>query len=232
MNRTPIFFLNGVLVIVLVPLLFFLGVKSGGGRGGFDFILQAIASGRKFYVILATAGFLVFCSSLNGTASSTFSREGGQFWISKVIPVSWRKQVQAKFFHSYLIALLGVAGGGVVAWLTFKMKALDFVIAAALALAAAAALTAIGMAIDLARPLLDWINPQKAIKQNLNVLLAILADILVLTLLTFFSLWLSRRGLPPYLALALLLLVLLLAVGGAFALLFYLAERRYPRIEI
>ena len=32
------------------------------------------------------------------------------------------------------------------------------------------------MIIDLARPLLDWTNPQKAIKQNLNVLLAMFAD--------------------------------------------------------
>jgi ABC-2 type transport system permease protein len=32
------------------------------------------------------------------------------------------------------------------------------------------------MFIDLARPLLDWTNPQKAIKQNFNVFLAMLAN--------------------------------------------------------
>ena len=44
-----------------------------------------------------------------------------------------------------------------------------------LSLAASLTLTAVGMAIDLARPLLDWTNPQKAIKQNLNVLVEAMA---------------------------------------------------------
>ena len=32
------------------------------------------------------------------------------------------------------------------------------------------------MAVDLARPLLTWTNPQRAIKQNLNVVLAMALD--------------------------------------------------------
>ena len=53
-------------------------------------------------------------------------------------------------------------------------------VAALLALTAGVGLTAVGMIIDLARPLLDWINPMKAIKQNLNVLIAFFADMGIL----------------------------------------------------
>ena len=59
---------------------------------------------------------------------------------------------------------------------SFPLHPVHVAIAAGLALVAAVLLTAVGMIIDLARPLLDWTNPQKAIKQNLNVLLAMFAD--------------------------------------------------------
>jgi radical SAM superfamily enzyme YgiQ (UPF0313 family) len=53
---------------------------------------------------------------------------------------------------------------------------MKLMVAAGLAAITGVLLTAVGMAVDLARPLLDWTNPQKAIKQNLNVLLALFAN--------------------------------------------------------
>ena len=50
------------------------------------------------------------------------------------------------------------------------------------------------MIIDLARPLLDWTNPQKAIKQNLNVLFATLADIGILAALAMVVIRLVKSG--------------------------------------
>ncbi|MDD8016186.1 MAG: hypothetical protein PHX45_10880, partial [Acidobacteriota bacterium] len=79
MNRTPIFLLNGVLVVLLVPLIFILMAKTGGG-GNNAFLRAVMTSAKPFHMILATAAFMTICGSLNGTSSSAFSREGGQFW--------------------------------------------------------------------------------------------------------------------------------------------------------
>jgi len=230
MNRTPIFLLNGVLTVILIPVLFIVMARSGTGDNAF--ILKAMGSAKPVYIILAAAGFLLISGCLNGTSSSTFSREGSQFWMSKVIPVTPREQVIAKFLHSYVIALVGIAAGLVVVIAVLRLKAAVCVAAAAFALTGAVALTAVGMIIDLARPLLEWTNPQKAIKQNLNVLLALFADLGVLAVLGIFLRFLVKAGIPGNAILFILFATVILLSSFSYLFLLRLAEKRYQEIEV
>jgi ABC-2 type transport system permease protein len=231
MNRTPIFLLNGVLVVVIVPVVFVL-MASTGGRGDNTAILKMMTAANPVTVILAAALFMTVCGSLNGTASSTFSREGGQFWISRVIPVSPRDQVTAKFLHSYLISVLGTVTASVVAVVILHLKPAYLAAAVALALAAGVLLVAVGMMIDLARPLLDWTNPQKAIKQNLNVLFALFADIGILTGLFFLLRFLGRLGVKGVLVPVALFALLAVLSAVSLRLLVAFAGKRYGEIEV
>jgi ABC-2 type transport system permease protein len=239
MNRTPIFLLNGTLVVVLFPAIFVLmslmdtgGRGSGGsGEGGPMVLLKGMVSANPLIVILATALFMTICGSLNGTSSSTFSREGAQFWISRVIPVAPREQVAAKFLHSYLVAALGVVTAGIVSVAVLHLKATYMAAAAGLALVTGVLLTVVGMAIDLARPLLDWANPQKAIKQNLNVLLGMLADIGILTVAFFGVKALVKAKLGTGAALGILFVALGVVSAASYAALLRFADKRYPAIE-
>jgi ABC-2 type transport system permease protein len=232
MNRTPIFLLNGVLVVVIVPLILVIMAQTGTGRGDNTFLLKLMTSAKPIYVILATACFMTFCSCLNGTSSSTFSREGNQFWMSKVIPVTPSEQVIAKFFHSFFIALLGIVVASGVAIFVAHLKILVFAGAFLISLAAAITLTAVGMIIDLARPLLDWTNPQKAIKQNLNVLLSMLADLGILSALGYFSVFLIKRRIGAGWLYAVLLGILILLSYASFRFLLRFAKKRYIQIEV
>jgi len=233
MNRTPIFLLNGTLVVVLFPALFMLMATMDTGRGGGDtmVLMRVMTSANPLVVILATALFMTICGSLNGTSSSTFSREGAQFWISRVIPVAPREQAAAKFLHSYLVAMLGVVTASIVGALGLHIKVAHLAVAAGLALVTGVLLTAVGMIIDLARPLLDWTNPQKAIKQNLNVLLAILADIGILTAVFFGTKGLIKTKLAPNAVLAVLFLALAGLAALSYRILLRFADKRYPEIE-
>jgi len=239
MNRTPIFLLNGTLVAVIFPAIFVLmaTIDTGGGgagkSGGGDpmVLLRAMISANPLIIILATALFMTICGSINGTASSTFSREGTQFWISRVIPVAPREQAAAKFVHSYLVAALGVVTAGAVAAIFLHVKAAHMAAAAGLSLVAGVLLTVVGMAIDLARPLLDWTNPQKAIKQNLNVLLAMLADIGILTIVFFAVKALVKAKLGTGAALGVLFAALAVVAAASYTALLKFADRRYPAIE-
>jgi ABC-2 type transport system permease protein len=105
-------------------------------------------------------------------------------------------------------------------------------VAAALALVAGVLLTAVGMVIDLARPLLDWTNPQKAIKQNLNVLFATFADIGILTGLFFLLRFLIKAGVAGGMVLAVLFAALVGLSLGSLWFLFRFAEKRYREIEV
>lgn len=237
MNRTPIFLLNGTLVVILFPALFILmttidpGRGGGGGEGDSMILLRIMNSADPLVVVLATALFMTICGSLNGTSSSTFSREGAQFWISRAIPVAPREQAAAKFLHSYLVAILGVLTASVVAATFLHVRAVHLAAAAGLALVAGLLLTAVGMMIDLARPLLDWTNPQKAIKQNLNVLLALLADIGILTAVFFGVKATVKAGWSTSTVLGVLFVVLASGAGASYAALLKFADKRYPEID-
>ena len=232
MNRTPIFLLNGTLVVLIVPAVFVLMARAGSGRGDAGSILKAMSSANPLIVILASAVFMVLCGSLNGTSSSTFSREGRQFWISRVVPVTAREQVAAKFLHSYLVSLLGTISASVVAAWLLHLNVAQLAAAAGLSLVAGVFLTSVGMMIDLARPLLDWTNPQKAIKQNLNVLLSMCADIGILTVLFFAVRFAVKAGASAGTVLVLLYAVLAALSGLGYSALVKFAEKRYREIEV
>jgi ABC-2 type transport system permease protein len=231
MNRTPIFLLNGVLVVVIVPAVILIGASSSSGGGSLFTLMRGLGARASATVILSLAAFSLICGCLNGTASSAFSREGRQFWISKVIPVPWRQQIAAKLLHSYLIALLGIVVASGVAAFAFHVPARSLMPALLLALAGSALLNIVGLRIDLARPVLTWTNPQVAIKQNLNVVLAMVIDLSCMAACGFLAHFLLGAGLSGTLVYALMLGV---ALGGswiAWRELIAYADRKYPRIE-
>jgi len=152
--------------------------------------------------------------------------------MSKVIPVSPADQVRGKLLHSYAIALLGIAASALVILFVFHLGITVVLAAAALALAASFLLTAVGMIIDLARPLLTWTNPQKAIKQNFNVLLAIFADFGVLFLLYLSVRLFGRLGWTGWGTPAALFVLLAVLSLAAFKALTAFAARRYRDIEV
>jgi ABC-2 type transport system permease protein len=229
MNRTPPFLLNGVLGVFILPVIVVLMTKTNANKG--DIPLQGLFASGNSILILPLALFMILCGHLNGTSSSTFSREGSQFWVSRVIPVAPQEQVAAKFLHSYLIGILGIIAALVALVIFFPFKPLHVAVAAGLAMVAGIALTAIGMIIDLARPLLDWTNPQKAMKQNLNVLLAMLADAGILAAAFFGTRALIKSEVETNAIIGLLFLAF-----GAFSALACLAllkfaDKRYREIE-
>jgi ABC-2 type transport system permease protein len=232
MNRTPIFLLNGVLSVILIPILFVVMWNTGTRSSDASALLALVRSADLAVAVIAAALFMTLSGSLNGTASSTFSREGGQFWMSKVIPVSPAEQVRGKFLHSYVIALLGIFASAVVVLAAFRLSVAVVLAAAALALAATFVLTAVGMIIDLARPLLTWTNPQKAIKQNFNVLLALFADFGVLFLLYLAVRFLGKLGWTGWRTPAALFVLLAALCAAVFKLLTAFAAKRYRDIEV
>ena len=127
--------------------------------------------------------------------------------------------------------MLGVVTASVVAAIVLHLRVVHLAAAAGLALVAGVLLTAVGMIIDLARPLLDWTNPQKAIKQNLNVLLAMLADIGILTAVFFGVKALIKAKLAANVVLGALFVGLAALAALSYRILLKFADRRYPEIE-
>jgi len=231
MNRTPVFLLNGVLGVLLIPIVFALTLSSSRSTDDAAAIFRLMTQARPTIIMLVVTMFIIVCATVSGVASSSFSREGRHFWISKVIPVDFRQQVLAKFVHSWSVALLGIASATAVLVFRFHLPAGRWLPGLALALPVTAFLTLLNLTIDLSRPLLDWISPQKAMKQNLNVLIAMLLDVGFLFLFGLLFLALDKTGIGLPGLLAILFGLSLGLVWLAFFLIRRFALHRYPAIQ-
>ncbi|HCC32705.1 MAG TPA: hypothetical protein DEQ28_02205 [Clostridiales bacterium] len=171
LTREPMSLMNSVAMIPLVPVLMAIPLLAIGDAAQPG--LQDLLLGSPIVSRLAGAGYMAAMALMATGSSSAFSREGRLFWVSRTIPVDPKVQVQAKLAQAYLIMLstlpvLALLGFGVARW-----PVTDFLLVAALGMAASLPLISLSLLLDIMRPYLTWQNPVAAIKENLNVLLAI-----------------------------------------------------------
>ncbi|HHX75600.1 MAG TPA: hypothetical protein GX699_11910, partial [Firmicutes bacterium] len=159
--RTPIFLFNSIGVLVIAPVAMLLPLLTGGAMDPFLALLTH--SGNRFYVNLVGAAFIGIMGAFIPASSSSFSREGKQFWLSQVIPVPPAVQVRGKILYSLLLCLLTVPLVFLLSFFLTRWTPLELVIVIVLGLCACLPAVTSGLLIDLLRPYLNWDNPQKAI---------------------------------------------------------------------
>ncbi len=238
MNRTPIFLLNGVLVSVFLPAVFILmaTIDTGGkasGRGGDPMaLLKALASANPLIVhpgggavhdhlrqhqrdglidVLAGRRAVLDLEGHPGRAP----RAGG----GQVPPLLLGGHAGRRHGRDRRRLFSASGGGG------------PYPRRPACPSSRGCSSRPSGMMIDLARPLLDWTNPQKAIKQNLNVLLALVADVGILTIAFFVVKALVKSKLAMGLVLGIVFAGFAALSAASYAALLKFADKRYPEIE-
>lgn len=228
LNRVPIYFMNCVFVIFLLPVIFVI-TPLMGGEGSLGELEQLAHGAQGVYIAtLVGCGIALFTSAANMTAPTSISREGADFFISKYIPVSPTAQITGKLEHALTLGLVGDLLTVFALWFVLRLNPANIALAFLLSAAATVPVTEIGLMIDLFRPYLNWDNPQKAVKQNLNGVVSMF----------FNSLWaggllfLAGRFISNH-AVAYALLIAVFAMLGAvlYKVLVLYAERRYPEIE-
>ena len=193
--RTPIFFMNNVIVGFLMPAFIALPFIVGGGssEGGPPSLsgIREMVSGITFqqdkgiapYIILGFFAFLVFTVGTNGITETAISREGKQAYFMKIIPMSYSRQIVAKITTGVLLSLCSAV------FLTVVITALLtppvwLVLLCVTAIPGAILLPNIfGIIFDLYMPKIKWDNEQKAVKQNLNVLFGMFAAMVMIAVI-------------------------------------------------
>ncbi len=178
--RTPIYFINCVLVNLLAPVLlilpFWLQAHNQGNAAPWE---ELLANPKALMIIMiAIVGVSIFLTATNGISSTSLSREGKEFFISKYIPLPYKKQIQAKLISGYVFSALGTLLLMIAANVALDLNIKTNLMVLGVSLIAIIPALEIGLLIDILRPKLDWDNEQKAVKQNLNVILSMLASIL------------------------------------------------------
>lgn len=228
--RTPVYLFNSLAVLVIVPVVLIIPLISGGS-------LTSLIDGLNYEIprlfqVASLAGFIALMGLFTPAASSSFSREGRLFWISQVIPVSAREQVNGKILYSYIISAFSIPLVLMVSLIILPMGVVELVLVIGLGLLACLPAITVSLLIDLIRPYLDWDNPQKAIKQNINVLFAMLAGGIIYALI-FMAGWFAYQFIGSDLAVYLAVAAVSLATGSLlYYLLIKIAPGRYRRIEV
>lgn len=214
--RTPIFFMNNVLMNLIWPVFFLIPLMTtGDGLAEIRQMAQSLnlTGGRSAAVVLAVCfAAACFITGTNGISSSALSREGKLVYFMKFLPVSYLKQLWAK-------VLVGAAMGMVGAILLFLIAVIFLRPVwwyALLLLAVLPGTTLIsslsGIYFDLLWPKLNWDNEQKAVKQNVNVLFGMMTPIVLAGVTLGLVIGLEMTLLPA--ALLTLLLPWLLVLAG------------------
>ena len=178
-KRTPIFMLNIVIIVFLMPIIFIVSFLQEGGN------ISAIKtsnisihlSNPLIYLIVLAVAIFFTCSSV--AASTSISREGSSAWFMKVIPVSYFKQINAKVFFAVLLDILGVIMVGIIPVIVYKIP-VYYVIGVLIPLVIIVVLlNYFNILLDLRKPRLNWSEESTAVKQNLNGLVSMLITIAV-----------------------------------------------------
>lgn len=179
--RTPAYFMNCVLMNFLFPVFLLIPVFSQPQ------ILSEVGQAREFlnrpqlpgFIIAIVCGVMIFISVANPTACTAISREGKNLFTCKFMPISYGKQIAAKVLSAIILNSIGL-GLIIIIAMVFLLPPvylllLMIVIAVLITLFAAF----MGILIDLTFPKLQWDSEQRAVKQNINVLILMLLGFVI-----------------------------------------------------
>jgi ABC-2 type transport system permease protein len=170
--KTPSFSVNGFGNVLAFPIILIVfGIILNNVELGLSMEIISTILQYKLFIV----GFVAtLASSINGLSYSCFSREGDLIKELKILPVNVDQILRAKIKHIMQISSLGFVSGLIIGTLLFKLNLYEFCGAMILSIIFNLFLNIIQMIIDASKPYLNWDNPQKAMKQNINGLLAIL----------------------------------------------------------
>lgn len=183
--KTPVYMMNTFSMALILPLA--LAIPLYAQRSNFEDMgisfseirqiypmLETIASkeliiGIAFMLSLAISTFMSISGAIAGATS--FTREGKNFWLVQTLPISTNDQILGRLLSAFLIGVICCLPINLIILIVLRPP-LYILIPYILGILVASFFGAsIGVWKDVAKPKLNWESPQKAMKQNLNVLL-------------------------------------------------------------
>ncbi|MCL2817121.1 MAG: hypothetical protein FWD39_01880 [Clostridiales bacterium] len=229
--RSPVYALNALFPIILGPVVIIMMTVGGSAYGTLGELIGGIATEYQTQAILILAAIMLFMGAAGQASSSSISREGKAFWLCKTLPVPYRTQALARILTGFSISSLASVATAFVAVVALSMPVMIALAAALLAISASVFLSSIGLMVDLARPKLIWQAENEAIKQNANVMLAMLLNIAVLVLLGFGCVMLLKTEIGETVVLLLAFAAALALSWGGFSFAMNRASAAFSRIE-
>lgn len=141
-------------------------------------------------VLICITCFMVF--STNYTATTAFTRENRNFYLLKILPVSYQKVVDAKAILAFIVNEIGVVVMLILAWAILHVPVLSVVISLVVCTAIGLVFSYVQVYLDMRSPKLNWDNISAGLKNNpaslFSLLLAVATLAILIGLYVLFSL--------------------------------------------
>ncbi len=177
--RSPIYALNSLIGVAMFPLMIIILPMTSGTDPDLQQMEMFLQNLDTSLVFLVSFGVGLLVCTTNMVAGTAVSREGDNFWLSKVIPVSYRIQSYGKLLFSWLVDVTTILLCLAVAFYLLPNFRLMIALAGICATVAAISLNALKLLIDVSRPKLKWSSEAEAMKQNFNGFLAMILSLIV-----------------------------------------------------
>ncbi len=174
--RSPIYFLNLILIVFLMPIIMVASMAvsfiAAGVEGELNTVTDFITNfkvdmGNSLNFAIALA-ILLFFGSVNMISSTAISRMGNSSGFWKAIPVAPKIIIRSKIFWGIILSLISTIFYllivVVLGTVTFYDAILLFVTSGLILIA----INYFAFYLDLARPFLNWTNETYAVKNNMN----------------------------------------------------------------
>jgi len=202
--RTPVYFLNCIVMNFLLPVFIVLPfVAQTGSEDSLEQLLPYLQGPGSGSIIVA--GFFaagIFITASNMITATTISREGKNLFFMKYIPVEYGTQLAGKALSGAVMGFVGVFMLVPLAVFFLKISLLTVIISLAASVPGIIFSAILAEIIDVAMPKLNWDTEQKAVKQNFNGMIAIFGSLGLSALIIFLSMKLQFGVVPTFLLLA------------------------------
>jgi ABC-2 type transport system permease protein len=230
--RTPVYVLNGLVGAFIGPVIIFLTFIGQDTSGEMAFLISMLKNPDvAIYVSLGGLAVMLFTSGMSVVASTSVSREGNTFWISKIIPVSPSYQALGKFLHAMIISVIGIVLTGIMMVIILDYPIAMMFLLIILGIIGSIPQIAVNLLIDIIHPKLVWNNPQEAIKQNFNAVIGMLASLLIMAVYAGAAYMMISFNLPAWVLLTVLGLAMAILSVPSMIILFSIANRKYASLE-
>lgn len=186
--RTPVYFLNCILMNFLWPLFLmlpFIAQPASKGNDLSQLLPYVQGPGAEPVIVLVFFAIGIFITASNMITSTAISREGRNLFFMKYIPVEYSKQLLAKVLSGAAMGFVGILIMVPVALFMIGVKAYVAAIGLAVCIPAVFFSSILGLIVDIAMPKLNWDTEQKAVKQNFNGVIAMFGSMGLSALIVF-----------------------------------------------
>jgi ABC-2 type transport system permease protein len=149
-----------------VPVILIAVYAVSGTLGDFSALLKSLSLWQGFPLVVCA--ILLLMSTVSMMSSTSVSREGSNFELSRLLPIPASTQVKAKLLAHLLLFFIPYCIYAAASLIYFRLSWTHVLWMIPLGFLIITSSACLGLTIDYHQPRLSWKLPQQAVKQNMN----------------------------------------------------------------